>query len=112
MVEAGQVERVVVASLPAGVGRQRAGQLDAMVVGGGKDLPDADVARVDQMDVGQQVAGREVAVAALDRFQVGGGGVVTARAAVDSCGRWTGMLPRQAGTDLETSTGSPRRCCS
>jgi hypothetical protein len=28
--EAGQVERVVVAGLPAGVGRQRAGQLDAM----------------------------------------------------------------------------------
>jgi hypothetical protein len=70
----GEVERVVVAGLEAGVGRQRAGQLDAMV-GGGKDLPDACVARVDQVDVGQQVAGGEVGVAALDGVQVGGGGV-------------------------------------
>jgi hypothetical protein len=51
--EAGQVERVVVAGLPAGVGRQRAGQLDAMVVGRRKDLPDTDIARVDQVGVGQ-----------------------------------------------------------
>ena len=40
--EAGQVERVVVAGLPAGVGWQRAGQLDAMVVGRRKDLPDIE----------------------------------------------------------------------
>jgi hypothetical protein len=51
--EAGQVERVVVAGLPAGVERQRAGQLDAMVVGRRKDLPDTCVARVDQVGVGQ-----------------------------------------------------------
>jgi hypothetical protein len=51
--EAGQVVRVVVAGLPAGVGRQRAGQLDAMVVGRSKDLPDTDIACVDQVDVGQ-----------------------------------------------------------
>jgi hypothetical protein len=51
--EAGQVERGVVAGLPAGVRRQGAGQLDAMVVGCGQDLPDADVARVDQVGVGQ-----------------------------------------------------------
>jgi len=31
-----------------------------MVVGRRKDLPDADLARVDQVGVGQQVAGREV----------------------------------------------------
>ena len=73
--EAGQVERVVVAGLPAGVGRQRAGQLDAMVVGRSQDLPDADIARVDQVAVRQQAAGREVCVAALDGVQVGGGGV-------------------------------------
>jgi hypothetical protein len=71
--EAGQVERVVVAGLPAGVGRQWAGQLDAMVGGRSKELPDADVARVDQVDLGQQVAGGEVGVAALDGVQVGGG---------------------------------------
>jgi hypothetical protein len=51
--EPGQVERGVVAGLPAGVRRQRADQLDAMVVGRRKDLPDADVARVDQVGVGQ-----------------------------------------------------------
>ena len=50
--EPGQVKRVVVAGLPAGVGRQRAGQLDAMVVGRGQDLPDAAIARVDQVDLG------------------------------------------------------------
>jgi hypothetical protein len=33
--------------------RQRAGQLDAMVVDRRKDLPDTDIARVDQVGVGQ-----------------------------------------------------------
>ena len=51
----GQVERVV-AGLPIGVRRQRTDQLDAMVVGRSKDLPDAGVAGVDQVDFGQQVA--------------------------------------------------------
>jgi hypothetical protein len=60
--EPGQVERGVVAGLPAGVRRQRADQRHAMVVGRGQDLPDADVTRVDQVGVGQQVAGREVAL--------------------------------------------------
>ena len=73
--EAGQVERVLVAGLPAGVGRQRTDQLDAVVVVGGKDLPDADIAGVDQMNLGQQVVAGEVGVAALDGVQVGGGGV-------------------------------------
>ena len=54
-------------------GRLRAGQLDAMVVGRRKDLPDTDIARVDQVGVGQQVAGREVVVAAGHGVQVGGG---------------------------------------
>ena len=54
--EAGQVERIVVAGLPTGVRRQRTDQLDAMVVGRSKDLPDAGVAGVDQVDFGQQVA--------------------------------------------------------
>jgi len=53
--EAGQVERIVVAGLPTGVRRQRTDQLDAMVVGRSKDLPDAGVAGVDQVDLGQQV---------------------------------------------------------
>jgi hypothetical protein len=44
-----------------------------MVVGGSKDLPDADVARIDQVDLGQQVTGRQVGVATLDGVQVGGG---------------------------------------
>jgi hypothetical protein len=43
-----------------------------MVVGG-QDLPDADVTRVDQVGLGQQVAGREVVVAAGRGVQVGGG---------------------------------------
>jgi hypothetical protein len=42
----GQVKRVV-AGLPIGVRRQRTDQLDAMVVGRSKDLPDAGVAGVD-----------------------------------------------------------------
>jgi hypothetical protein len=46
-----------------------------MVVGRGQDLPDADVTRVDQVGLGQQVAGREVVVAAGHGVQVGGGGV-------------------------------------
>jgi hypothetical protein len=46
-----------------------------MVVGRRKDLPDTDIARVDQVGVGQQVAGGEDCVAALDGVQVGGGGV-------------------------------------
>jgi hypothetical protein len=71
--EAAQVECGVVAGLPAGVGRQRAGQRHAVVVGCGQDLPDADVAGVDQMDVGQQVQGGEVGVAGLDGVGVGGG---------------------------------------
>jgi hypothetical protein len=71
--EPGQVKRGVVAGLPAGVGRQRAGQLDAMVVGRRKDLPDADITRVDQVGLGQQVAGREDCVAAGHGVQVGGG---------------------------------------
>jgi hypothetical protein len=73
--EAGQVERLLVAGLPAGVGWQRTDQLDAVVVGGGKDLPDADRARVDQMDIGQQVHDGEVGVPVGHGVQVGGGGV-------------------------------------
>jgi hypothetical protein len=73
--EAGQVERLLVAGLPAGVGWQRAGQLDAVIAVVGKDLPDADVARVDQVDVRQQVTGRLVGVAVGHGVQVGGGGV-------------------------------------
>jgi hypothetical protein len=46
-----------------------------VVVGCGQDLPDACVARVDQVGVGQQVTGGEVAVAVLDGVQVSGGGV-------------------------------------
>jgi hypothetical protein len=52
--EPGQVERGVVAGLPAGVRRQRADQLDAMVVGRRKDLPDADITRVDQVVSGSR----------------------------------------------------------
>ena len=44
-----------------------------MVVGRRKDLPDADVTRVDQVGLGQQVAGREDCVAAGHGVQVGGG---------------------------------------
>ena len=52
----------------------RTGVADAVGVSGGQDLPDGDVARVDQVDVGQQVTGREVGLAALDGVQVGDGG--------------------------------------
>ena len=44
-----------------------------MVVGHSKDLADAELARVDQVDLGQQVTGRQIGVAALDGVQVGGG---------------------------------------
>ena len=52
---AAHLERVV-AGLPTGVRRQRTDRLDAMVVGRSKDLPEAGVAGVDQVDLGQQVA--------------------------------------------------------
>jgi hypothetical protein len=69
-------------------GRLRAGQLDAMVVGRGQDLPDADVTRVDQVGVGQQVAGREVAVAVGHGVQVGVDASVVATWVI-RCG-WSG----------------------
>ena len=52
--EAGQVERVVVAGLLTGVRWQRTDQLDAMVVGRSKDLPDAGVVGVDQVASGSR----------------------------------------------------------
>jgi hypothetical protein len=46
-----------------------------VVVVGGKDLPDAGVAGVDQVDVGQQVHDGEVCVPVGHSVQVSGGGV-------------------------------------
>jgi hypothetical protein len=75
MQKAGQVERVVVAGLPAGVGRQRTDSSTPWSSSAGKDLPDAGGAGVDQVDVGQQVHDGEVWVPIGHGVQVGGGGV-------------------------------------
>jgi hypothetical protein len=50
-----------------------------MVGGCGQDLPDADIAPIDQMGVGQQVGGCEVAVAAgtVSRSEVSASVVAT-----------------------------------
>jgi hypothetical protein len=71
--ELSEVKAVLVAGLPAGVWRQRADQLDAVVGAGVQDVVDADIAGVDEMLGGQQVGSCQVGVAAGDGVDVVGG---------------------------------------
>ena len=72
--EPGEVKAVLVAGLPAGVGRQWADQLDAVVGAGGQHAVHADVGRVDQVLGCQQAHTGEVGVAGWHGVDVGGGG--------------------------------------